>query len=195
MDCSLLGFFVHGILQTRILKWVTITSSRGSSLPRNWTHVSCSSFIADGFFTLEPPGKPKVLLSFLFQEVTWNYFFSPSESSYCFQFLATLALPLSHAGPFWTQKIRIYCPTDSGGVGSLSHHCDSLSPTVSPYVTHSFSQVGVRPHNLRGDKSVPSAGGLRWGVRPPHPPLGRQGNGVHNIAFSRISSVLFPLIS
>ena len=31
VDCSLLGFSVHGILQARILAWVAIPSSRGSS--------------------------------------------------------------------------------------------------------------------------------------------------------------------
>ena len=31
---------LHGILQARILKWVTMPSSRGSSWPRDWTHVS-----------------------------------------------------------------------------------------------------------------------------------------------------------
>ena len=30
-DCSLPGSFVHGILQTRILEWVAMPSSRGSS--------------------------------------------------------------------------------------------------------------------------------------------------------------------
>ena len=31
MDCNLLGSFVHGILQARILEWVAIPFSRGSS--------------------------------------------------------------------------------------------------------------------------------------------------------------------
>ena len=35
------GFSVHGILQARKLEWVAISSSRGSSWPRDWTHVSC----------------------------------------------------------------------------------------------------------------------------------------------------------
>ena len=39
MDCSLPGFSVHGILQARILNWVPIFFSRGSSQPRNWTQV------------------------------------------------------------------------------------------------------------------------------------------------------------
>ena len=41
MDCSLPGFSVHGILQTRILKWVGIPFSRGSSWLRVRTWVSC----------------------------------------------------------------------------------------------------------------------------------------------------------
>ena len=41
MDCSLPGFPVHGISQARILEWVAISFSRGSSWPRGWTWVSC----------------------------------------------------------------------------------------------------------------------------------------------------------
>ena len=41
VDCSLPGFSVHGILRARILEWVTISFSRGSSQPRDWTWVSC----------------------------------------------------------------------------------------------------------------------------------------------------------
>ena len=39
MDCSLPGSSVHGILQARILERVAIPFSRGSSQPRDWTHV------------------------------------------------------------------------------------------------------------------------------------------------------------
>ena len=48
MDYSPPGFSLHGILQARILEWVTIPFSRGSSWPMDRTWVSC---IADGFFT------------------------------------------------------------------------------------------------------------------------------------------------
>ena len=44
VDCSLSGSSVHGILQVRILEWVAMPSSRGSSRPRdqNWvSYVSC----------------------------------------------------------------------------------------------------------------------------------------------------------
>ena len=49
MDCSPPGFSVHRILQARILEWVAISFSRGSSQPRNWTKVS---YIAGRFFTI-----------------------------------------------------------------------------------------------------------------------------------------------
>ena len=41
MDCSLPGSSVHGVLQARILDWVAISFSRGSSWIRSWTHISC----------------------------------------------------------------------------------------------------------------------------------------------------------
>ena len=40
MDCSLPGSSVTGISQVRILEWVAIYFSRGSSQPRDPTHVS-----------------------------------------------------------------------------------------------------------------------------------------------------------
>ena len=56
MDCSPPGFSVHGILQARVLEWVAISSSRGSSRPRDLTlhslHWQAGS---------EPPGKLRPL--------------------------------------------------------------------------------------------------------------------------------------
>ena len=48
---SLPGF--SGISQARILDWFAISSSRGSSLPRDGT---CISHLTGRFFTTEPPG-------------------------------------------------------------------------------------------------------------------------------------------
>ena len=42
MDCSPPGSSVHGIFQAGILECIAISFSRGSSLLRDWTHVSCS---------------------------------------------------------------------------------------------------------------------------------------------------------
>ena len=46
--CDPMDYTVHGILQARILEWVAMPSSRGSSQPRDRTRVS---HIAGGFFT------------------------------------------------------------------------------------------------------------------------------------------------
>ena len=56
MDYSTQSSPVHGVFQARILQWVAISYSRGSSWPRDWSCVSC---IAGQFFTTETPGKPK----------------------------------------------------------------------------------------------------------------------------------------
>ena len=40
MDCSLPGSSIHGSLQARVLEWVAISFSRGSSRPRDRTWVS-----------------------------------------------------------------------------------------------------------------------------------------------------------
>ena len=55
MDCSLPDSSVHGILQARILEWVPVPSSRGSSQPRDQIQVSR---ISGRFFTAESPEKP-----------------------------------------------------------------------------------------------------------------------------------------
>ena len=64
MDCSP-GSSVHGIILTRILEWVAISSSRGSSQPRDWTlclwhllHWQADSLL------LSHLGKPSVYLPF-----------------------------------------------------------------------------------------------------------------------------------
>ena len=49
MDNCLLDSSVHGIFQARVLEWVAISFSRGSSWPRDRTWVSC---IVDRHFTV-----------------------------------------------------------------------------------------------------------------------------------------------
>ena len=59
MDCNLPGSSVHGILQARILEWVTMHFSRGSSSSRDQIQVFCFSCTASGFFLpTGPSGKP-----------------------------------------------------------------------------------------------------------------------------------------
>ena len=55
MGSSPPGSSVHGTLQARVLEWVAMPSSRGSSRPRDSTY---DSGIAGVFFTAEPLGGP-----------------------------------------------------------------------------------------------------------------------------------------
>ena len=63
MDCSPPGSSVFGIFQARILEWVAIPCSRGSSLPRDWTHISCiARQILYCWSTREAPQKKKKIV-------------------------------------------------------------------------------------------------------------------------------------
>ena len=52
--CDLMDYTVYRILQARILEWIVMPSSRGSSQARDQTHVSCIA----GFFTREANKPP-----------------------------------------------------------------------------------------------------------------------------------------
>ena len=68
--CSLPGSSVLGILQARIMEWVAMPSSRGSSQPRDWTQVS---HIAGRFFTIWVTREaPEPLQKELKLEATWH---------------------------------------------------------------------------------------------------------------------------
>ena len=75
MGCNLPGSSVHGILQARILGWVAIPFSRGSSWPREssrcrgWTWVSC---IAGKCFTVWPPGKLLIMVYNVIETIKLN---------------------------------------------------------------------------------------------------------------------------
>ena len=90
MDCSPLGSSVQRVLLGRILEWVVIPFSRGSSWPRDWTRVSCS---ARRFFTIwatregqdiltytymSPCNIHCCLIGFLKHRMFWNMLISPS---------------------------------------------------------------------------------------------------------------------
>ena len=69
------GSSVQGILQARILEWVAISSSRGSSRPSDPTHISCVPCIAGGFFTFwaieEIPIDSRIIYIFQLQAFWW----------------------------------------------------------------------------------------------------------------------------
>ena len=52
---------VRGILQATILEWVAISSSRGSSPPKDQTGVSYVSRIGSGFFTTRATWEAQII--------------------------------------------------------------------------------------------------------------------------------------
>ena len=76
--CDPVAYTFHGILQARILEWLTFPFSRGSSHPRDWTR---SPTLQADSLPAEPQGKPKntgvgslSLLQWIFptQESNWG---------------------------------------------------------------------------------------------------------------------------
>ena len=97
MDYSLPGSSVHRIFQARILEWVAISFSRGSSRPRDQTQIS---YTAGGFFTTEPPEKSSIttISSVQFSSVT------QSRPTLCDPMkCSTPGLPVHHHIPEFTQ--------------------------------------------------------------------------------------------
>ena len=70
MDCSLSGSSVHDIFQARILEWVAVSFSRGSSRPRDRTRVSRT---AGRLYRLSHQGSPSVVKNLVaMQEIACN---------------------------------------------------------------------------------------------------------------------------
>ena len=78
MDSRLPGSSVHGIFQGKILDWVAVSFSRGSSWPRDQTQVSC---IAGGRFTVWATTEGHVYLS-IYTHTHTLFFRFPSHLDY-----------------------------------------------------------------------------------------------------------------
>ena len=93
MDHCLPDSSVHGIFQLRILEWVATPSFRGSSLPRDWTHISC---IAGRFFTY-------MLSSVILLCFTWDLCFCTVT------YTMSLGNFISHTTFFPLRRITVLC--------------------------------------------------------------------------------------
>ena len=69
IDCSPPGSSIHGIFQARVLGWVAISFSRGSSWPRDRTQVS--GIAGTCFYCLSHQGSVHNLLNFWWWENPW----------------------------------------------------------------------------------------------------------------------------
>ena len=73
MDCSPPGSSVQGVSQARILEWIAISYSKGSSWPRDRIQVSCTDWQFFYFFTTEPPGKPSCYPNLTYYYLLWPH--------------------------------------------------------------------------------------------------------------------------
>ena len=87
MNCSLPGSSFHVIFQARVLKWVAISYSRGSSHPRDWTHISWIG--RQIFYQLQHLGDPLGLWCCC----KWHYFIH-FYGSIIFPVYISLSIPL-----------------------------------------------------------------------------------------------------
>ena len=104
MDCSLPGSSVSGIFQARVLEWVAISFSRGTSWPRDWTQAS---HIVGRHFTTEPPGKSPVTLRPT-KCTSWSLSWSESWATCNYLFATCLLLRLKAP---WGQELCLFCST------------------------------------------------------------------------------------
>ena len=112
MDCSPPGSSIHGILQARILDWVAISFSRGSSQPRDRTQVS---FIAGRRFNLWAT-REAVLGTYLMENINSSPCpVGPVESrTWCEEWWASFSewhLGSWHSSP-WLQADPCLCNQD-----------------------------------------------------------------------------------
>ena len=139
------GSSVHGIFQARILGWVAISFSRGSSWPRDQTHVfyTAGSLLYPKwiFYSTETPGKPHVCVSV--QSVQ----FSHSVVSDSLQ-------------PHESQHARPPCPSQTPGVRWLM--CPS-SQWYHPAISSSVVPFSSCPKSLPASESFPMNQLFTWG--------------------------------
>ena len=87
MDCSLPDSSVLGVFQARILEWIAISFSRGSSRPRYQTHVSCTGRrILYHWANWEAPSFPLTKHIFIPHLFYWKYNFYFSCILKCFPY-------------------------------------------------------------------------------------------------------------
>jgi len=116
--CALPGSSVHGILQARILVWVAMPSSRGSSQPRDW--IPSLMHWQVGSLPLEPPGKPWAVSRSWKRQRIDDLLWPPEGMQLCWHLGFS---PIRFTSDFWFAKTQ-----GNKFVSCLSHWvCGNLS--------------------------------------------------------------------
>ena len=131
MDCSPPDFSVHGILQARILEWIAISFSRGSSWPRDRTQVSR---ITSGFFTIWAIGKSLLLIYVCITE------------SFCYACETSTTLYINYMCVLVSQSCPTICdPIDCSLPGSSIHGISQAR--ILEWVAIPLSRVSSQPRD------------------------------------------------
>ena len=134
MDCSSPGPSVHRILQARLLEWVAIPFSRGSSRPWDWTCVSC---IAGRCFTAWVIREDRWLIPYL--KTLLNSPWSCRDSSQREESSLLVSFPnFTHFPP--VRRGSLHEPSFDFQVLSISEHSWDFITLKSSCVT----QIGLR---------------------------------------------------
>ena len=139
MDGSLPGSSVHGILQERILEWVAIPFSKGSSWPRDRTHVSYISYIGRWVlhheFLTTSEGSP-------IQDP------SPMPANPFSLFLSSVShyIKVRHSSLFPdTYFAFLFIPSTSLGFGTIFSMFQFLHNSFFPTVSHTLNTAIIFP--------------------------------------------------
>ena len=123
MNCSPPGSSVHGILQARILEWVAMPFSRGSSCPRIEPRLLHLLHWQAGSLPLAPPGKPSIHIIYTFSSIILLLTFLRSHIKREYLagsiYMNFVGLSVSAAAAKSLQSCPTLCdPIDSGPPGS-----------------------------------------------------------------------------
>ena len=148
MHCSPPGSYVHETLQARILEWIAMPSSRGSSWPRDQIRTSCVSCTSVTWEALTLPLKKINLVAKLsslrsekpppckvFSSTSWN---SKQPNT---AFLSQFSSIKKYSTPHWGQRIA--------RTGSWSWHLSKAfcSQGISlSYFVNERKSVSLHPH-------------------------------------------------
>ena len=122
---------VHGIIPARILEWVAISSSRGSSWPRDQIHVSWVSCIGKQILNHWATWGAMLLL-----KVCWWFLSSPVLPT----ILGTLICGFNHHSQIYISTLSLQMP-----------------PDIFTWITHGYSKFNIQKPNLHPNVSLLSS--------------------------------------
>ena len=92
MNHRLPGLSVHGVLQATIPEWTATASSRGSSQPRDWTHISYVSCTVGWVLNKHHMGNPqKAISNSTTISLHPRFYQQPDRNSRCGRFVRSLS--------------------------------------------------------------------------------------------------------